>query len=78
MTTKLVDIRTVRPDLKELLSLVEEGTEIIFLEMIPRLLVWPPSVNELPVYTAGRSRSIHPSMNRCRMISGWGMHEAVA
>ncbi len=32
MTTKMVDIRTVRPDLKELLSLVEEGTEIIFLE----------------------------------------------
>lgn len=32
MTTKTVDIRTVRQELKELLSLVDEGTEIIFCE----------------------------------------------
>jgi len=32
MATKMVDIQTTKPDLKELLSLVEEGTDIIFVE----------------------------------------------
>jgi len=32
MVTKLVDIRNVKSELKEMITLVEEGTEIIFLD----------------------------------------------
>jgi len=32
MVTKLIDVGSVRPDLKKLLSQVDEGTEIIFFE----------------------------------------------
>jgi antitoxin (DNA-binding transcriptional repressor) of toxin-antitoxin stability system len=32
MVTKMVDIRNIKPELKEMITLVEEGTEIIFLD----------------------------------------------
>ena len=69
MAIKTIDIRTGKPELLELLSLVEEGTEIIFIKDDSPIVSARSLHNELPVYIGERSRSAQYLMNHYRMIS---------